>query len=417
MPNLAYPPCLRPGCKSPSGHPNCRCFSNISTENLEQQGYQRPGSTLGLKRRNNPDGGKSWYAGPGNGQEGLPPKTPDQQQGQSSAGKFIQAGKWAINTLGKIGSTFFADGGEVGPHHNAECHHFASGGEVEQLHEFMNNPDLAIDHSIISHGLLHLLTKTGHSKSEDPSRVMNDHLEHARAGRKELENHSKNIFEKGDRVDVGKDHVDALKAHLDDLQENPHKALDVGGSLYDSLPGHAAAVAGKTAAVLNHFKLIKPKAHQPNPLSDPIAPSRMEENQYQRQLAIAQNPASVYNHVKSGTVEPGDMQTIQAIYPKLYSKMANQTTGALIEAKTNGTELSRKHKMGLGAFLGQPLGYVQSPEAMQAIIAANGPQQTPQQQGQKSKRSGATAAELKQLNKVDDMYRTPLEQTKSNQKA
>src|SRR5665213_2708296 len=66
----------------------------------------------------------------------------------------------------------YAKGGQVhfcstiSPHHE-DFEHYAEGGQVEANQEFEQNPDLSLDHSIVAHGLLHLLTKTGHSRSED----------------------------------------------------------------------------------------------------------------------------------------------------------------------------------------------------------------------------------------------------------
>lgn len=297
---------------------------------------------------------------------------------------------------------------EMAPHQE-KCEHFADGGKVAENHEIGANPDLAIDHSVISHGLFHLLTKTGHSKSEDPSRAVSDHLEHAHRGRKELAHRSKNILEKGDPVEVHKDHVESLRKHIAHLQANPSKVLDVGGGLGDQIPGHAGALGAKTAALLNHFQAIKPQMHQPNPMSEPIAPTSMQENRYTRQLRIAQNPASIYNEVKAGTVHPEDLQTLTSVYPKLLDKMRNQTTSALIDAKSEGKELPRKAKAGLGTLLGQPLSYINSPEAMQAVIHANAPQMMPQPQKGSSRRSGPTAETQKTIKQTDELYKTPLE--------
>lgn len=317
-----------------------------------------------------------------------------------------------------------AHGGAVGSHfcsertpHSDECEHFASGGDVQENHEFFNDPDVSLDHSIVNHGAHHLLTKTGHTRSEEPGRVMHDHLTHVKQGNRGLKNHSKNILEtkKEHLIHSDPEKVQALKAHLEDLQANPQKLLDVGGSMGDDLPNHAGLLGAKVASMMNHLDVIKPKIQQPNAMNEPIKPSKMDEAKYNRQLAVMQNPVIVYQGIKDGMLHPDDLQTIQSVYPKLFEKMQNGAMEAIIDAKAQGRAIPYKHRIGLGLLLGQPLDYTQSPAAAQAIIKANGVQQ-PQSQG-KSSKSSTSAAVLKQMNKVDDMFATPTEKSQLDNKA
>lgn len=319
-----------------------------------------------------------------------------------------------------------AHGGAVGSHfcsqnsaHSSECEHFADGGEVEANQEFFGNPDLSLDHAIINHGLHNVLTKTGHTKSEEPGRQMHDHLIHAKNGRKKIRHHSSNILEtqKEHQISIHPDEISALKNHLEDLRMNPQKLLDIGGSLSDHLPDHAGILGAKAASVMNHLETIRPKSQQLNPMSEPIKPSKAEEYRYNRQLALMQNPTMAYQAIKDGMLQPDDLKTIQSVYPKLYEKMRDHLTETMIDAKTQGRQISYKHRMGLSQILGQPLDYTQSQAAAMAIIQANGTQQPQSQGGPTQSKSGATAATLKQLNKVDDMMATPIEQSQLDHKA
>ena len=421
MAELSWAPCLRPGCRSPQGHPNCRCYSDVSTSSLEQAGYKRPGSTLGLKKRTNPDTGESWYAGPGNGVSWSGSQTPNEAQstGRRLAGKFIQAAKWGASTLGKIGSTFFADGGDVhprdlvGPHHLPGCHHYRDGGEVDAYNEMLGNPDLALDYAIVHHGMVHALSKTGHSKSEDLSRVMEDHLESSRRGKKEIKRHAEHLFETGKdhRIESDKDRVKALHDHMEEYRLNPAKMLELGGTLADTLPGHAAALGAKAATASNYLNSIRPKPQQLNPMDPLVEPNQAEEAKYRRQLAVMENPSLVYQGVKDSRISPEDLQTLQAVYPKLFEKMKYAATEKLIDMKTKGETPSFKHRHALGSLMGQPLDYSQSPEAAMAIMKANaGAQGQPEPASMpKRGRSGATAVSMKQINMVDQLTQTPIE--------
>src|ERR1700722_6163031 len=188
--------------------------------------------------------------------------------------------------------------------HKPDCEFFAEGGQVEENHEFASQPDLSLDHAVVNHGLLHALTKTGHSKSEDPGRVLSDHMDAARRGRRELKDHSKNLFSqhKDHIVHDGEEHADALGAHLDDLEMNPAKALDVGGSLGEQAPAHGAALAAKLATTMNYFKTMKPKSQQFSPLDEVAQPSKADQANYKRQLAVAQRPQAIIQHMRHGSL-------------------------------------------------------------------------------------------------------------------
>ena len=67
--------------------------------------------------------------------------------------------------------------------------------------------------------------------------------------------------------------------------------------------------------------------------------------------------------------------------------MKTQTTGALIDAKTQEKPISYKHRLGLGKLLGHPLDFSASPMASQAIMRANAVAQAPQQQPEKKSKN------------------------------
>lgn len=320
-----------------------------------------------------------------------------------------------------------ASGGEVGRHfcesgmtHMEGCEHFADGGQIAQQQEFASNPDLALDHSVMSHGLLHLLTKTGRTKSEEPGRVMQDQLEHHKRGRGHVENHAKSLLDKSHKIDHDEGRTQALKKHIDEVQQHPAGLLDIGGTMGEHLPEHAGALGAKAATAVSYLESIKPKSQQMNPMSEPIPPNKGRDLVYDRQVAIAEDPALIYRRVKNGTINQDDIRTVQTLYPKLFESMKNKATEMIIGTKSEGKDISYKYRIGLGILLGQPLDYSMSPEAMQAIISANGPAKAPEQTpAGKSHggRSQPTAQTQKTIEKTDQLYETPIEERRMNQKA
>ena len=200
-------PCRNPSCKSymkPGGHPNCEC------------------SSAGIQT------GKSGGSGP--------------------AGPTKRV------------TDMYASGGEVhcsqDRPHNENCQFFASGGEIKQIQEFHQNPSLAVSHAIAHHGLLHVLTKAGKSRSENPDKPMEDFQEAARHGKKAIESHSKAIFDDShEDVEPDEESVKALRDHIEALRQNPSALLNVGGNLS---PDHSGALGAKAAEVFNYFNSMRP---------------------------------------------------------------------------------------------------------------------------------------------------------------
>jgi hypothetical protein len=307
----------------------------------------------------------------------------------------------------------YASGGEVHycescqPHQEG-CEFLADGGEIEAHHEIETNPGLSVAHAAVTHGLLHVLTKTGHSKSEDPNKPTEHFIDSAKRGRKAVDSHSKAILDsKHEDIQPTKEDIQALKQHIEDLRENPSKLLDVGGEL--NMPSHQAALGSLVANAFNYFNALRPGQAQAGPLEDPMPVDKVKNQKYERQLGIGQAPLSVLARAKNGTISPDDIQTLKTLYPHLEQSLQNKTTEALIEGKTNGAYIPYKKKIGLSHILGQPLDPSLTLGAMQAIIHANGPAQGQEQPQGKGKKSGATAATLKQINKTDDIGLTNLQ--------
>ncbi len=329
--------------------------------------------------------------------------------------------------MGQVGpehfSENFAHGGNVhycslGLKHLPGCEYYADGGKVEQNHQFNSNPELAVDHAVANHGLLHLLTKTGHSRSEDPHRPAQEFIEHSKKGHDKLQSHVHGIFEsKNDKHEIDHESLDHLKNHLESLRQNPDRIMDMGGNLSESLPLHAGMAAAKAANAAQYLHSIKPMGNQLSPLDRISKPSKMEENDYDRQVQIAQNPLSIIKHIKMGAVRPADLQTLQTLYPQLSKSIQDKSFEKVAELKGNGTKIPLRQKAGLSSLLG-PLESTQTPQAMQAIIASAGGNAQPQEQQkpQKSK-GGATAATQKTIEKTDRLYETPTDQLIMNRKS
>lgn len=348
-----YPPCINPSCKSYGrSHPNCLCFS--------------PG------------------------------------------GEAEQIEK---NILG------FANGGEVGHYcsqarmHNPECEHFAEGGDVEDNQSFAEQPGLAIDHHIAAHGLLHTLTKTGYSKSEDPDRVHTDFLDGAHRGKKIIEQHTGESSDLDtDEMQHNEQDVHDLGEHISKIKQNPDMIADIGGDIGDRFPAHQVQLYSKAANIVQYLDSIKPMNSQGGPLDPLNPPSKAEKLNYKRQMILAQHPTMIYQRAKDGVIVPQDIQTITTLYPDLANSIKQKAMGALIDSESSGKKLTRKQRVSMSQLIGEPLSFYQTPQAMQAIIQANaGAEQRSQQEQPGGGGPKASAAELKQINEYNKLDATQLQ--------
>lgn len=311
-----------------------------------------------------------------------------------------------------------AEGGQVnycehGIAHDSECEYFADGGEVENNIQFIQNPDLAIDHAVASHGLHHLMTKTGKAKESDPSRGAEDFIRHSRRGQKLVHSHFQSLFDK--KKEAGGVDVENIKNHLQEIRENPHKINEIGGDLSSVMPDHAAIIAAKAANATNFLDQQQPMGAQRSPLDKVLPPNKMQKAAYDRKLQIAENPLSIISRIKNGTIQPDDLMTLDSIYPKLGQKIREKATEILANTNADESKISYKHRQGLSLLLGEPLDSTMTMQSMQAIIQSQAPKTPPPSApGQNKKASGV---ELKQINEVNKLSETPLQARQIDKKS
>lgn len=380
-----------------------------------------------------------------------------------------EVGGCPIHIPHKRGCIHFLDGGPVPPAI------FGDDGIDSQLPPTPVIPAVTLGHAAVAHGLLGLMKNVGHAKMVEPEKhhktmekikghlaendhrkaagmlhghplagsvskdnlnhIMNrlgpaltavdhnppalrssiDYLNSAIKGHDSLGNHMKNLLGREKlSVDHDEKSVEQLKAHLENLQENPEKILETGGQLGHYLPDHAAGLGALTSTAVEYLNDLKPKTPQMAPMDDPTPPDKYEMAAYERHLSIAQQPLMILRHVKDGTLIPKDITTLQILYPALYKSMAEKAGEALIEAKTKEREIPYFQKQSLAMLIDQPLDSTMTPMSMQAIIKSAGTQQA---QVQQQKQKKATGAQLKAIEKTDAMYETPLESRQMDNKS
>ncbi len=402
-------PCRNPNCKSRGRpHPNCRCWASSAAR--DEKEYAHGGSVCSANEPH--EKGCAYYAEGGDIQPSSVTPMSQAQPMDDLPGTLGHAAvhHGLLGLLREVGHPRLAEPEK----HLKTIHKATEKQDPEKIADLIHEHPLSGGASRKSLSpIMGRLAQPLQSQEPHPEGLRSaiDYLNSSMKGQDKLKSHFSGLLGSGKmKVDETKESRDQLKKHLDSLQEDPSQMLDIGGSLGHYLPDHAAALGYQSAIATQYLNGIKPKTTQLAPLDTLEATDKAAEAKYDRQLDIAQNPLLVLQHVKDGTLLPSDLMTVSTLYPGLHKVMVKQATEQLVEAKTKDMEIPYKQKQTMSMLLGQPLDFTQSPMAMQAIMKSSLPMQEPQEpQGKGQKRSGATAAELKQINKVDEMYETPLE--------
>lgn len=454
---MSYLPCQNPDCGSVGqSHPNCHCYDHITGEDrkwAEAKGYQFPGTTKGLHARGVRGGnlkeakkrGRSYKYMAEGGEVSqycsgphlpncmhfvdggpVPPAmfsdTVDAQQMPQPINPEVTLGFAGVahGLLGLIKNVGHANMVEPEKHHKtmdkAKAH--LAGNDHRKAAETLHGHALA--GSASKDNLKHIMRRLGpavHGSAHNPQALRGsiDYLNSAIKGHNSLDGHMKNVIGKGKlSIDLDEKSVESLKDHLDDLQENPAKVLETGGSLGHYLPDHAAGLGALTATALHYLETLKPTETKIAPLDESQPPDKMEVAKYERHLSIAQQPLLVLKYVKDGTLLPQDLSTLQVLYPALHDSIIEKAGEALIEAKDKEEEIPYNQRQSLSMLLGQPLDTSMTPLGMQAIMKSAGIQQMAKQQVQQQKK--ATSVEMKAIDKANSLYETPLEQRQIDKK-
>jgi hypothetical protein len=138
-------------------------------------------------------------------------------------------------------------------------------------------------------------------------------------------------------------------------------------------------------------------------------PSQQQKNAWLDLHKTVSDPVSILDHVKNGTLNSHHMEALQTVYPDLHQEMLTKMTEHLGSMQANDKQLPYARRMAISKFVGQPLDSTMTPESFQAILSSAG-QNTAQAAQNKSSPKKASGVQLNQLNKVNQLYETPLQQ-------
>lgn len=211
---------------------------------------------------------------------------------------------------------------------------------------------------------------------------------------------AKGIFDFASKIPIGA--VGAIHIPDDDEHEkqaqsiseysnNPEKLINDLDSQTRSLYAFAPNVAGglqKSTAAANQFLASKvPVMPSLGPLGPKLKPSQTQKTIFQNYYHGVHNPLHAMEKIKEGSLVPDDIETLTAVYPKMYQEMQKSIMSAMVDYvdKNGVNEIPNQTKMMLSLFLGQDMDASSSPQAIyanQAILGGARQQNQAQNQQQ-----------------------------------
>lgn len=164
------------------------------------------------------------------------------------------------------------------------------------------------------------------------------------------------------------------------LSGDPGKLIDEIASNTEHLQGIAPEMAQNLQAASAravHFLATKiPGPPHTNPFSHPYVPSSMELAKFDRYQDIVEKPLRAFDQVRLGTLTPETIETLTAVYPKLYDHMKQVVLNEATEMLHKKKPIPYSTKQSISMFLQKPLDISLSPQSaqMNQMIYAASPQ-------------------------------------------
>ena len=198
---------------------------------------------------------------------------------------------------------------------------------------------------------------------------------------------------------------DKLDETIDKMTKDPSRLVAAqSGQVGHYLPQHQTSLSMATTGAVQYLQALKPHPQKMGPLDKPIAPSPTQIARYNRALDIAQQPLTVLQRIKDGTIQTTDVQDLSHLYPDLYRTMSQKLSLEMVKAQADGETIPYKTRIGLSLFLAQPLDTSMQPASIMA--AQPKPPPGPQQ--------GGAPKSTKSLSKSPATYRTPSQASEAN---
>lgn len=204
---------------------------------------------------------------------------------------------------------------------------------------------------------------------------------------------SRNAITKIALEDRIKNHKD-LADKLAQFNNNPSSLTDTVASNTEALNGVAPNTSGAIQqATIRATQFLASKIPIPtetNQFSEPYEPSKSEMATFERYLNIADKPTLALEQVREGTLTPETIETLTAIYPKLYDHMKQAVVEEATKMINKKKPIPYSVKQSVSHFIGVPMDSTMTPQSImanQATYAQNAQENAQNAAPQKTKAS------------------------------
>lgn len=181
------------------------------------------------------------------------------------------------------------------------------------------------------------------------------------------------------------DSHDKKREEIMNMASDPDYAIDklnkATEHLQDAAPGVASSVQ-QSMIRANQFLASKLPAHDENPFSTKYTPSKTDVAQFNRYLDLVEKPLSAFDQVRNNTITPETTETLQAVYPALFTQMKTSLLKSATDKISRKQTIPFQTKQSISMFLGQPLVEALMPQSVMSYQQAYVPQPGTQGQGQ-----------------------------------
>lgn len=170
--------------------------------------------------------------------------------------------------------------------------------------------------------------------------------------------------------------AEKIKAKINETQEHLQSAENLAEMLHRSTEAGAAAAPETMASVqqatirgLQFLQSKIPPTPETTPFEEPLDPPLSQLQAFDHYYRVVHDPLSVLDELKSGMLQPESVETLQAVYPKLYQAMQAAAVEHVADIEDK-SKVPYRTRLVLSQFMGQPLDASLAPQAIQAALAA-----------------------------------------------
>lgn len=152
---------------------------------------------------------------------------------------------------------------------------------------------------------------------------------------------------------------------------SPDFAVDEASRRVPSMPGAESTQSAMAAQLVKSAQFLQTKIPE-NPFAgetlyganDYWEPSDFELSQFERYSDAVENPVAVLDRIADGTVMPEEMETLKAVHPKIYGRLQEQLTAAIMEPNV---KIPYEQRLMLATFFDVPADPSLQPQMVYAL--------------------------------------------------